>query len=30
LLGQAVTVPSPATDAIGEGAKQAGVVVAEV
>ena len=30
LLGQAVTVPSPATDAIGEAAKQAGVVVAEV
>jgi len=27
LLGQAVTVPSPATDAIGEAAKQAGVVV---
>src|SRR5215831_15597607 len=27
LLGQAVTIPSPATDAIGEAAKEAGVVV---
>src|SRR5215468_8369896 len=27
LLGQAVTVPSPATDAIGEAAREAGVVV---
>src|SRR5499433_3684613 len=27
LLGQAVTVPSPATDAIGEAARQAGLVV---